>query len=127
VVKELVVAPQGPSGFGPYSPGLVIGEWIFLAGQGGFAPESGTLVGDVAEQTEQAFRNIEALLRAADASLDDVVSCLVHLADLADYGPFNEAYSAQFTNGTKPVRTTVRADLLANMRVEVTAIARRAK
>ena len=83
--------------------------------------------GGIAEQTEQTFRNIEVLLRAAGASLDDVAPCLVHLADLADFTKFNVVYAGQFSSGTKPVRTTVRADLVADMRVEVTAIAYRAR
>jgi hypothetical protein len=40
--------------------------------------------GGMAKQTQQVFRNIEVLLRAEDVSLDDVASCLVHLADRAD-------------------------------------------
>jgi 2-iminobutanoate/2-iminopropanoate deaminase len=48
---------------------------------------------------------------------------LVHLADLADYGAFNTIYEKQFP-GTKPVRTTVRADLVAGMLVEITVVAR---
>jgi enamine deaminase RidA (YjgF/YER057c/UK114 family) len=91
-------------------------------------PESGGKLnfffgGGIAEQTEQTFRNIEVLLRAAGASLDDVASCLVHLADVADLTKFNVDYAGQFSSWTKPVRTTARADLLADMRVEVTAIA----
>ena len=53
------------------------------------------------------------------------MSCLVHLADLAEFAEFNAAYERQFT-GCKPVRTTVGADLVADMRVEVTVIARKA-
>ena len=78
---------------------------------------------DIAEQTEQTFRNMEVLLEAAGASLDDVVSCLVHVTDLSHYATFNAIYETKFT-GTKPVRTTVRADLVAGMLVEITAVAR---
>jgi enamine deaminase RidA (YjgF/YER057c/UK114 family) len=83
--------------------------------------------GGIAEQTGQTFRNVEVLLRAAGASPDDVVSCLVHLADLAEFTKFKVVYAGQFPSETKPVGTTVRADLVADMRVEVTAIAYRAK
>jgi enamine deaminase RidA (YjgF/YER057c/UK114 family) len=83
--------------------------------------------GGIAEQTEQTMRNIEVLLRAAGASLNDVVSCLVHLADLAGFTKFNVVYAGQFPSETKPVRTTGRADLVADMRVEVTAVAYRAR
>lgn len=124
--REPIATAEAPCVAGPYSPGLRVGEWIFLAGQGGIDPKTDRLIGDsVAEQVEQTFRNIEALLRAAGASLGDVVSCLVHLADLADFAMFNEAYTRQFPGEMKPVRTTVRADLLSGMRVEVTAFAHR--
>jgi 2-iminobutanoate/2-iminopropanoate deaminase len=127
-VREAISTSEAPCVAGPYSPGLLVGEWIFLAGQGGVDPKTDRMIGDsVAEQVEQTFRNIEALLQAAGASLGDIVSCQVHLADLADFAKFNEAHAQQFPGEMKPVRTTVRADLLADMRVEVTAIAHRAR
>jgi 2-iminobutanoate/2-iminopropanoate deaminase len=101
-----------------------VGEWIFLSGQGGFDPNTGKVVSDdLVEQTEQTFHNIETVLRAAGASRDDVISCLVHLVDLADFPAFNAVYEQKFT-GVKPVRTTVRADLVAGLLVEITVIAR---
>jgi len=85
-MKELISGDQGPTLSGPFSPGLSSGGWIFLSGQGGFEPETGELIGDdIADQTEQTFRNIDVLLQSAGASRDDVVSCLVHLADLTDF------------------------------------------
>ena len=108
----------------PFSPSRVVGDWIYLSGQGGFDPETGQLVGDVVAQTNQIFRNVEKLLSEAGASLADIVSCLVHLVDLGDFDAFNEAYERHFP-GVKPVRTTVRADLVSGMRVEITVIAHR--
>jgi 2-iminobutanoate/2-iminopropanoate deaminase len=126
-MKTLISSEDAPTTVGPYSPGLSVGEWIFLSGQGGFDPETGKMISDdIAKQTAQTFRNIEVLLEAAGASLDDVVSCLVHLADLSDYAAFNMIYEKQLP-GTKPVRTTVRADLFAGMLVEITAVARAPK
>lgn len=125
-MKKMISTPEAPSPAGSYSPGVCIGELIFLAGQGGFDSKTGHLIGDTVEgQVEQTFRNIEALLQAAGASLSDVVSCVVHLNDLADFPMFNVAYARQFPGPIKPVRTTVRADLLADMLVEVTVIAHR--
>ena len=123
-MKTLISSEDAPIAAGPYSPGLSFGEWIFLSGQGGFDPATGKMISDdIAEQTEQTFRNIEVLLEAADASLDNVVSCLVHLTDLSHYAAFNAIYEKQFPD-TKPVRTTVRADLVAGMLVEITVVAR---
>lgn len=123
-MKEVISATGTSAPAGPYSPGLIVGDWIFLSGQGGFDPETGELVSDdIAGQTAQVFRNIEALLRSAGAGLDDVVSCLVHLRDLALFGEFNASYVRHFPGPAKPVRTTVRADLVDGMLVEVTVIA----
>jgi 2-iminobutanoate/2-iminopropanoate deaminase len=123
-MKQVIRSDKVPAPALPFSPGLVVGDFIFLSGQGGFDPATGALIGDGVEaQTEQTFRNIEALLEAAGASLDDVVSCLVHLADLGDFAAFNAVYETQFP-GVKPVRTTVRADLVAEMRVEITVVAK---
>lgn len=126
-MKHLINADGAPAPIAPFSPGLSVDGWIFLSGQGGFDPESGQMISDdIAEQTHQTFRNIEALLHAAGATLDDIVSCLVHLADLANFAAFNAVYEKHFP-GLKPVRTTVRADLVAGMLVEVTVIAKAAR
>ena len=123
-MKALISSDKVPAPPGPYSPGLTVGEWIFLSGQGGFDPRTGKMISDdIAEQTAQTFRNIEVLLEAAGASLDNVVSCLVHLTDLSQFPAFNAIYEKKFT-GIKPVRTTVRADLVAGMLVEITVVAR---
>jgi len=122
-VKKVVTSDRSPAVAGPYSPALVVGELVFLAGQGGFDPATGELVdGGVEAQTEQAFRNIGALLEAAGSSLDDVVSVLVHLVDLDDFAAMNAAFARAFS-GIPPVRTTVRADLLGAMGVEITVTA----
>ena len=122
-MKKVVTSDRSPAVAGPYSPALVVGELVFLAGQGGFDPATGELVdGGVEAQTEQAFRNIGALLEAAGSSLDDVVSVLVHLVDLDDFAAMNAAFARAFS-GIPPVRTTVRADLLGAMGVEITVTA----
>jgi len=123
-MKALISSDKVPSPGGPYSPGVTVGEWIFLSGQGGFDPNTGKVVSDeLVEQTEQTFDNIQTVLEAAGAALDDVISCLVHLVDLADFPAFNAVYEQKFT-GVKPVRTTVRADLVAGLLVEITVVAR---
>ena len=123
-MTALISSDKIPAPPGSYSPGVTVGEWIFLSGQGGFDPNTGKVVSDdLAEQTEQTFNNIETVLEAAGGSLDDVISCLVHLVDLADFPAFIAVYEQKF-KGVKPVRTTVRADLVAGLLVEITVVAR---
>ncbi len=114
----------GPAGTS-YSPALDLGDWVFLAGQGGADPATGTLPEGIEAQAEQALGNVEALLREAGLSLGDVVSCLVHLADLSDFAAYNAVWERVFPNEPRPVRTTVGAPLLSGMLIEVTAVARR--
>jgi 2-iminobutanoate/2-iminopropanoate deaminase len=125
-MSELIASPYAPPAAGPYSPGLLTGDWIFLSGQGGFDHDTGELVSDdLAGQTAQVFCHVEVLLRSAGASLDDIVSCLVHLSDLAQFAEFNAGYAKQFPGPVKPVRATAGSNLVAGMRVDVTVIARR--
>jgi 2-iminobutanoate/2-iminopropanoate deaminase len=120
---ELITSPDAPPPAGPYSPALRIGEWVFLAGQGGTDPGTGKLGDTIEEQTEQTLRNIAVLLEAAGCTLDDVVSSLVHLSDLSLFPRYNEVYGRHFGD-PKPVRTTVGAELLHGMLIEITVTAR---
>jgi 2-iminobutanoate/2-iminopropanoate deaminase len=116
MTKTEITSPSAPPA-GPYSPGLTVGEWVFLAGQTGS--------GDTIEaQTEAAIDKVAALLDQAGCTLDDVVSCLVHLADLSVFQRYNAVYERRFPQ-PRPVRTTVGAALLGDAVVEITAVARR--
>ncbi len=114
--RTLITSQAAPPG-GPYSPGLVVGDWVFLAGQTG-AGET------IEEQAGDALGKVTALLGEAGCALDDVVSCLVHLADLSAFQRFNAVYERHFRE-PRPVRTTVGAALLAGALVEITVTARR--
>ena len=125
MTKTAIFSSKTPPPAGAYSPALAVDDWVFLSGQGGFDPATGELVSDEIEaQTEQVFRNIETLLAEAGLSLDDVVSCLVHLSDLSLFPRYNAVYDRQFAE-PRPVRTTVGAQLLGGMLIEVTVTARR--
>jgi enamine deaminase RidA (YjgF/YER057c/UK114 family) len=101
-----------------------VGDFVFLAGQGGRDPATGELPGTIEEQTQQTLETIETLLREAGCSRADVVSCLVHLSDLAHFERYNGVYQGFFAE-PRPVRTTVGAPLLHGMLIEITAIAAR--
>jgi enamine deaminase RidA (YjgF/YER057c/UK114 family) len=106
----------------PFSPTRSAAGFVLLSGQGGFLP-GGELAGDsIAAQTEQTIHNIAALLAEHDCTLSDVVSCLVHLSELADFRQFNEIYATHFPE-PRPVRTTVGANLVNGMLVEITVVA----
>jgi 2-iminobutanoate/2-iminopropanoate deaminase len=125
MAKTAIVSSKAPPSAGAYSPALVVGEWVFVSGQGGFDPATGELASDEIEaQTEQTFRNVDALLEEAGCSRNDIVSCLVHLSDLALFPRYYAVYERQFAE-PRPVRTTVAAQLAAGMLIELTVIARK--
>jgi 2-iminobutanoate/2-iminopropanoate deaminase len=125
-VRTAFAAPGAPAPIGPYSPAIKAGNLIFLSGQ---IPldAAGTLVGDdIASQTEQVMRNIEALLGAAGASFADVVRTTVFLSDLNEFAAMNEVYG-RYMPDPPPARSTVEvARLPRDVRVEIDVIAVRA-
>jgi len=120
----VVATDAAPKAIGPYSQAITTDELVFTAGQVALDPKSGDLVGTTtAQQTEQVFTNLEAVLAAAGTSLGNVVKTTVYLADMADFAQMNEVYARHF--GThKPARSTVQAaGLPKNARVEIDVIA----
>ena len=106
----------------PYSKAYRAGDLVFTSGQVAF-DESGALVeGDIEAQTRQVMRNIEAVLTEAGCTLADVVKTTVWLDDVRDFGRFNQVYAESFP-GDAPARSTVRADLMIDAKIEIEAIA----
>ena len=122
---EPVVGKNLPSPIGPYSPGVTFDRLIFVSGQGATVPETGELAGpDAATQTEQIFKNMESILKAAGSSLQHVLRCGVFIVDMRDFTEMNTVYERMMA-GNKPARTTVQVTSLpiVGLRVEIDAIA----
>ncbi|OLB72741.1 hypothetical protein AUI06_00470 [archaeon 13_2_20CM_2_52_21] len=119
--KELVKAGAAPINL-PFSPGIKFGDLIFVSGQGPIDQNGKVLLGDIKSQTNTTLENFRRVLIAARSGLEYVLQTTVYLRDLNDYSDMNEAYSTFFPD-PKPARTTVRADLLFGMRVEIQGIA----
>jgi 2-iminobutanoate/2-iminopropanoate deaminase len=111
---------------GPYSQAVEAGDLVYLAGQTPVDVDTGGLVpGGVAEQTEQCFANLFAVLGAAGLTPDDVVKCNVYLTDMGTFDEMNAVYATMFTE-PYPARTTVQvAGLPVGAAVEIEMIARR--
>ena len=124
---ELVVADDLPAPVGPYSPGVTLGDLVIVSGQGAVDPATGELSGpDVESQTEQVFKNLETILKAAGSDLKHILRCGVFLADMSEFKRMNAVYE-RMMDGHKPARTTVEVSKLPmeGLRVEIDAIAYR--
>lgn len=108
----------------PYSEAVTYGRLMFLAGQVGNHPGTMDLVaGGIQEQTRQAIRNLEGVLRRHGSDLEHVLRCAVYLMDLADFDAMNEAY-AECLGRCRPSRTTIGvAALPIGARIEIDCVA----
>ncbi len=122
--KRAVETAVAPKAIGPYSQAIVANGFVYTAGQVGTDPKTGVLVeGGIAEQTEQALKNIEAVLKASGSTMDDVVKTTVFLADMNDFAKMNEIYAKHF-KAPFPARSTVQvARLPRDARIEIEAVA----
>src|SRR5262245_53425440 len=113
-----------PAPVGPYSPGMGFDRLIFVSGQGGVDPATGTLAPDVETQTEQVLKNIQAILRATGSDLQHVLRCGVFLLDIGEFKKMNTVYARMFGEH-RPARTTVQVAGLPGegLRIEIDAIA----
>ena len=123
-MKQIVATEEAPKAIGPYSQAVVAGGLVFASGQIPLDPRTGQFVeGGIREQTEQVFRNLSAVLRAAGTGLDRVVKATVFLADMGDFAEMNEVYGRHF-QAEPPARSTVQAARLPkDARVEIDVIA----
>jgi len=117
---------EAPSPFqgAPYSQAIKTGELVFVSGQLGIKPGDTQISGTIQEQTEQIFKNLQAILEAAGSGLDRIVKTTVFLANLGDFQGMNEIYATR-VGEDQPARSTVEvAALPSGALVEIEAIAR---
>lgn len=125
-MNEILSTDRAPAAIGPYSQGVFAGNLLFLSGQLGLDPASGELPKGVKAQSEQAFRNVKALLEAADMTFANVVKVTIFITDLDNFGIVNEAMIAAFEGLPYPARSCVVVkDLPKHGLVEVEAVAAR--
>jgi len=126
VSKRVVHTEGAPAPFqgAPYSQGIVHGDLVFVAGQVGVDPETNQVVaGGIEAQTEQAMKNISAVLEAAGSSLANVLKASIFLVDFGDFPAMNEVY-ARFVGPDFPARATVQiAGLPVGALVEIEVVA----
>jgi 2-iminobutanoate/2-iminopropanoate deaminase len=120
--QPVLLGGSVPPPVGAYSPAVKAAGFVFISGQVPRDPVSGELVGDdVESQTRQVIHNIERALEAAGVSLSDVVSMVVYLADVDDWGRFNTVYK-ELMSPPYPTRTAVGANLRGIL-IEISAVA----
>ena len=117
--------PPGAKDSGyPFSQAVRAGDTLYLSGQIGLDPKTGKLApGGIEAEAKQTLQNVVDALEAHGHSLKDVVKCTVMLADIGEWGRFNEVYKT-FFSPPYPARSAFAGSGLAlGARVEVECIA----
>jgi 2-iminobutanoate/2-iminopropanoate deaminase len=123
--KAVIRTERAPAPFqgAPYNQAIVAGELVFVAGQLGLTTDGQLVEGGVAGQTEQALRNLAAILEEAGSSLERLVKTTVFLTDLGTFAAMNEVY-ARHVGDAPPARSTVEVSALpSGALVEIEAVA----
>ncbi|MCL5990840.1 MAG: RidA family protein [Bacteroidetes bacterium] len=123
-MKKIVFTDKAPSPIGPYSQAVAAqGELLFISGQIPLKPD-GTLAGDdIVTQTEQAIKNVLAILESVNAAINNVVKTTVLLTDMNHFAQMNEIYNKYFAE-SKPARAAYQVCRLPkDVLIEIEAIA----
>ena len=105
-MNKKIYTDKAPAAIGPYSQAIQAGNILYISGMIPVDPATNTMAGPtIVEQASQIMRNIDAVLKEAGFSVDDVVKTTCFLADMNDFARFNEIYADFFTS--KPARSCV--------------------
>jgi 2-iminobutanoate/2-iminopropanoate deaminase len=122
--ERRVVRPGGAKPSASWSYGIVVGDTLYVSGMGG-EDAAGKIPGDLEAEVKQALANVDAVLKAAGMSSEDVVSVQVYLTDVTTFERMNAVYKTYFKD-PRPTRTTVVvAKLVGDGHIEITATARK--
>ncbi|PKR82938.1 RidA family protein [Heyndrickxia camelliae] len=121
---KVIATNEAPAAIGPYSQGIVVNNLFFSSGQIPLTTEGTIVSSDIKEQTHQVFRNLQAVLKEAGASLETVVKATVFIKNMDDFAIINEIYG-QYFSVHKPARSCVEVARLpkdALIEIEVVAL-----
>ena len=93
MTRRAISSDRAPAALGPYSQAIVAGGFVFCSGMAGIEPETGAIPVGIEAQTEQALRNLAAVLDAAGASMADIVKTTIFYANVDDFATLNAVYA----------------------------------
>ena len=122
--KEIIYSAQAPEPIGPYSQAVKAGNMLFVSGQIAINRATGVIVNSsIPNETNQVMANIEAVLKQAGTSFENVVKCSIFLKDMNNFPVVNEVYGKYFSSNP-PARETVEVSRLPkDVNVEISCIA----
>ena len=122
--KKIIYPPEFRANM-PFSPGVLVGDTLYCAGQTGSDLKTGEYPEDFEQEVHQTFKRIGIILKAAGYDFSDAVDVKVYLTDISTFSKMNSVYTQYFVKD-RPARTTVGvASLVGKARIEITVTARK--
>ena len=123
-MKRIISTPHAPAAVGPYSQAVEVHDTLYISGQLPINPVTAKIEAtDIAGQTDQVFKNITAILKAAGYSMDDVVKNRVYLSDISNFAAMNEVYKQYFKSDFPARAAFAVKDLPMGALVEIETVA----
>ncbi len=123
MIRQAVSTDNAPPAIGPYSQAIVANGFVFCSGTAGIDPATGVAPDGIEEQTEQALRNLDAILTAAGASMATLVKTTIFYANVDDFASINAIY-ARYMPDPPPARSApANVNLPRNLLISIDAIA----
>ena len=124
-MKKIITTTNAPAPLGPYNQAIFAGGTLYISGQIPIDPKNGELIkGSITEETKMVMRNLEAVLKKADMTFENVVKSSIFLSDMGNFTEMNAEYAAYFNEKTAPARETVEvANLPKYVNIEISMIA----
>lgn len=123
--KKIINTTNAPAPIGPYNQAVLSGNTLYTSGQIALHPETMELVVETIEiETKQVMENLNAVLKAANMTFENVVKTTIFISNMNDFAKINSVYGSYFNEETAPARETVQvACLPKNVNVEISMIA----
>ena len=123
MIRQAVSTETAPPAIGPYSQAIVANGFVFCSGTAGIDPATGVAPDGVEEQTEQALRNLEAILTAAGSSLAHLVKTTIFYANVEDFATINAIYARHMPDPPPARSAPANVVLPRNLVISIEAIA----
>jgi len=122
-MRQAVSTTQAPAALGPYSQAVVAGGLVFVSGTAGIDPDTGAVPDGIEAQTEQALRNLAAVLEAAGSGMSHLVKTTIFYADVEDFAALNQVYARHMPDPPPARSAPANVSLPRGLLVSIEAIA----
>lgn len=122
-MKRIIKTSNAPEPIGPYNQAIQAGNFLYVSGQIAIDPSSNALITDsINKETHQVLKNIIAILKEADYTIDDIIKSSIFLSDMDLFAEVNSIYNSYFTSHFPARETVAVKGLPKNVNVEISVI-----